>query len=365
MNECQLSEEQKILLKAIVPGLKSGIVKTEWTLVSGDNRIMSIFGLDDDGSLWRNHWEKVQYSDFDDFAECGLFRLKAKNSYGIPTNYSLHKQRIIELVESNFGVSMPEENQKTISASVKDPKAVFVVHGRNSALRSAMFEFLRALELHPLEWDELISRTRKSAPYIGEILDVAFSEAQAIIILMTPDDIAQLRPQFQQDVDELHEKNLTPQARPNVLFEAGIAMGRSPERTILVEIGKLRPFSDVAGRHVIRLDGSTQKRQQLAQRLADAGCEVNMKGTDWHSVGKFDLDTQLTLEELVSNQWGKSGDIWWLQGDLIATIYRLNNETKYLIDDGLQRCFFHASRLNMTDKDIVDILKFIKNEARQ
>ena len=73
-----------------------------------------------------------------------------------------------------------------------------------------------------------------------------------------------------------------------------MAMSRSEDRTILVEIGILRPFSDVAGRHVIRFDGSTPRRQELAQRLEIAGCPVNLSGTDWHSAGDFEAALVMT-----------------------------------------------------------------------
>ena len=125
-------------------------------------------------------------------------------------------------------------------------------------------------------------------PYIGEILDAAFSCAHAVVVLFTPDDIARLQEQFRSERDPRHEVEATGQARPNVLFEAGMAMGRDSNRTILVEMGKLRPFSDIAGRHIIRLDGSSKQRQQLAQRLRAAGCPVNLDGTDWHTEGNFD-----------------------------------------------------------------------------
>ena len=168
-----------------------------------------------------------------------------------------------------------------------DTRDVFVVHGRNNVARQAMFDFLRSIGLHPLEWSEAVKTTGKTNPYIGEILNSAFSKAHAIVVLFTPDDEARLREQFRGVNEPLHETELIGQARPNVLFEAGMAMGWSEDRTVLVELGTLRSFSDVAGRHVIRLDSSTQRRQDLAQRLEAAGCPVNTGGTDWHTTGDF------------------------------------------------------------------------------
>ena len=165
---------------------------------------------------------------------------------------------------------------------------VFVVHGRNQMARNATFAFLRSIGLQPLEWNEAVRVTGKPMPYIGEILDTAFSQAGAVVVLMTPDDEARLREQFRSPNDPSHETEFTGQARPNVLFEAGMAMGRNPDRTILVELGSLRPFSDVAGLHVIRMDNSSQRRQEFAQRLESAGCPVNLDGIDWHTAGDFD-----------------------------------------------------------------------------
>jgi hypothetical protein len=69
-----------------------------------------------------------------------------------------------------------------------------------------------------------------------------------------------------------------------------MAFGRFPDRTVIVEIGNLRPFSDVAGRHVVRLDDSTQRRQELALRLRACGCDVEIESrTDWHTAGDFSL----------------------------------------------------------------------------
>jgi predicted nucleotide-binding protein len=174
-------------------------------------------------------------------------------------------------------------------SSTLDPQTVFVVHGRNLAARNSMFEFLRAIGLKPLEWSQAISATGEATPYIGQVLDTAFSIAQAVVVLMTPDDEACLRTEFQIEEDPEYERQPTGQARPNVLFEAGMALGRNPKRTVLVEIGTLRPFSDVGGRHVLRLDNSTKRRQDLAERLGSAGCAIVITGRDWHTVGSFEI----------------------------------------------------------------------------
>jgi predicted nucleotide-binding protein len=173
-----------------------------------------------------------------------------------------------------------------------DPRALFVVHGRNAAARNAIFEYLRALGLMPMEWAQAVAATGRPSPYIGDVLTAAFSRAQAVLVLFTPDDEAQLRLHLREPADPRHEVELTPQARPNVLFEAGMAMAWDENRTVLVELGKCRPFSDIAGRHLLRLDASSERRQELAQRLRAAGLAVDVNGTDWHTAGDFDQALQ-------------------------------------------------------------------------
>lgn len=166
-----------------------------------------------------------------------------------------------------------------------DPRSVFVVHGRNELLRKAMFDFLRSINLSPMEWSQAVRLTGEGSPYIGQVLDAAFSYAAAIVVLMTPDEIAYLQPQYGRANDP--ETKPAAQARPNVLFEAGMALGRDPRRTVLVEVGDVRPFSDVAGRHAIRLTNDPALRQELVTRLETAGCDVNLRGVDWHTTGDF------------------------------------------------------------------------------
>lgn len=182
-------------------------------------------------------------------------------------------------------------------AGTVDRKSVFVVHGRNLKARDSLFDFLRSIGLHPIEWSEAILATKKPSPYVGEVLDAAFSMAQAVVVLMTPDDEARLLEPFRKAGDPPYESQLTPQARPNVLFEAGMAMGRDPDRTVLFALGSLREFSDIGGRHLVRLDDSTEKRQELGQRLLNAKCDVNLSGTDWHKAGDFAIDDYQSAAE--------------------------------------------------------------------
>jgi hypothetical protein len=67
-----------------------------------------------------------------------------------------------------------------------------------------------------------------------------------------------------------------------------MAMGKAANRTIIVEIGRLRPYTDIGGRHVVRLDNTLPRRDDLARRLKTAGCPVDTSAPDWQTVGDFD-----------------------------------------------------------------------------
>lgn len=169
-----------------------------------------------------------------------------------------------------------------------DPRNVFVVYGRNDDAKRAMFEFLRALKLNPLEWDEMVKECGEGTPHPTDVIEKGFAIAQAVIVLLTPDDEARLRTEYCGPHEEEHETRLTPQPRPNVLFEAGMAFGINRRRTIIVEIGRTRPISDLAGRHTVRFDGTVSKRNSLVTRLQTAGCHASKDSEDWLEAGDFD-----------------------------------------------------------------------------
>jgi predicted nucleotide-binding protein len=182
----------------------------------------------------------------------------------------------------------PTKTRRQVETQKRRGTTVFVVHGRNLAARDAVFSFLRALGLRPLEWTQALRLTKKGSPYVGEVLDAAFHEAAAVIVLLTPDDEARLKRKFLTTKDSKFERELTGQARPNVLFEAGMAFGKNSDSTVLVQLGDTRPFSDVGGRHVLHLSNKAASRQEFAAKLSNAGCNVDTTGTDWLTEGNFD-----------------------------------------------------------------------------
>jgi predicted nucleotide-binding protein len=190
-------------------------------------------------------------------------------------------ERLLDAIDDAMAV-VPSTSGSSAAPAVG--QFVFVVHGRDHRARERIFNFLRCLGLRPLEWTQVLMMTGQAAPFIGEVLDAAFRKAAAVVVLLTPDDEARLRDQYLTASDPAHEGELTGQSRPNVLFEAGMAFGRHPKATVLVQVGDARPFSDIAGRHIVRLVNTPQSKQELAQSLRDAGCDVDTTGTDWLTI---------------------------------------------------------------------------------
>ena len=197
---------------------------------------------------------------------------------------------VVDAGPNDLKVSARAGSRRAASARPKGKaNSVFVVLGRNKKIAAALIQYLRALQLHPVEWEVARQKTHKPNPYIGEILRKGFEMAAAVVVLMTPDDLARLKDEFLGPDDDDSEKRLTGQPRPNVLFEAGYAFGLYPANTVLVQVGKLRGLSDIHGLHIARMDGSAAKRKSLAHRLKDAGLDVHMEGDAWLSEGDFSL----------------------------------------------------------------------------
>lgn len=248
---------QAVDLVQLVPGLSGGgALGEEWNLsiFRGALQYRSVHSVDDLRAVLERQAEERIVAHERALAAAPRF---ASPAMPTGTDHAPHQS--------------PEE---TAAERATDPAAVMVVHGRDDGARSALWSFLCELGLHPLEWDELVASTGQGSPFIGQVLDAAFAAAQAVVVLLTPDDEARLHGDLVRAGELDWEKVLTCQPRPNVLFEAGMAFGFNPTRTILVEIGELRQVTDIAGRHTVRV-GTQATLQTLAYRLECAGCPVD------------------------------------------------------------------------------------------
>jgi len=187
-------------------------------------------------------------------------------------------------------LSVPKDQPKSTrqmsnSDRLRSHRDILVVYGRDEVVRTSIFQFLRSLGLNPLEWGELVKRTGKASPHVWEVLDVAFRETQVVVVVFTPDEKCQLRDALQM---EAADKDVVYQPRPNVLVEAGISLAKDEDRTLLIHVGNTRLISDLAGRHVLRLNNTSESRNEFAERLDTAGCPVVRSGNDWLKIGNFE-----------------------------------------------------------------------------
>ncbi len=179
----------------------------------------------------------------------------------------------------------PTSLGSTRALPTADNKKVMVVHGRDKA-RDDLFNLLRALGLEPIEWAEAVKSTGTTKPYTGQAVEAAFATAQAAVILLVPEEQVALRDDLRDPKDPSDEQTSW-QPRPNVFYEGGIAVTSHPDRTIVLELGRPRTATDLAGVNTIRIGPDPAWRHNLANRLRDAGCPVNTEGTDWLKVGEF------------------------------------------------------------------------------
>lgn len=152
-----------------------------------------------------------------------------------------------------------------------DPKKVFIVHGRNHEARDAMKKFLTSLGLDSYDFDEAKADVGGAA-FILDIVKKGMGEAQAVIVLLTPDEYTALHPHFGGNEERW-------QSRPNVFIEAGMALAISRERTVLVGFGDISLPTDLSGIHIEKLNNTHESRMKLKNLLSGAavGCELNQE----------------------------------------------------------------------------------------
>jgi predicted nucleotide-binding protein len=190
----------------------------------------------------------------------------------------------------------PKGTDETMSSTSKqadpkpDPKSVFVIHGRNTDAAKQMGIFLRAMGLRPVDFDD-VRADLGGTPTVADVVIEGMNRAWGVIALFTGDEWAELRPAHRHAHDKAADKARW-QARPNVMFEAGMAFGRDRNRVFLVQLGSVELFTDVAGVMTLRLDNNPAgARHTLREALRRNGCDVN-DDKAWMTEGNFETCLQ-------------------------------------------------------------------------
>jgi predicted nucleotide-binding protein len=224
-----------------------------------------------------------------------------------------------------------------VSSRGKRESVFIVFHARNSWARDAIEKFLAALGLDVVEWGDAVEQTGSSSPTVIDVLTTGFKMADRVLVLLTPDDEARLRPVYLQ-LDERHdpaERELAPQPRPNVLFEAGYAFGRFREKTTLVQLAGLEHIrwpSDLRAVDSVELDNSPDRRSDLARRLLSREAWQEVKESEaWKQAGDFERPSEtLRLVVDVPPSTASSGREVYIGG----TLARLEPPAPSWVADG-------------------------------
>ena len=141
-----------------------------------------------------------------------------------------------------------------------------------------------------MEWMEVIRASGETSPYLSQAIMKSIEEAGAVVVIMTPEEDAQLNEKFwSEDGDDKIYK----QPRPNVIFEAGLALGMKENKTIILQFGELRIFSDILGKHVTKYRGKDKENDfklDLLEKLKIAGCQCEARSEEHTS----ELQSHLT-----------------------------------------------------------------------
>lgn len=160
-------------------------------------------------------------------------------------------------------------------------REVFIVHGRNEAVKESVARFLESLDLRPIILHEKPNLGRTLIEKFEAHSDVAYA-----VILLTGDDLGGERTKIETclqtggDADSLRRSvraAVESRARQNVVLEFGAFIGKLGRRNVcaLYEQGVELP-SDIDGLAYVPLDAGGAWRLLLAREIRAAGIEIDL-----------------------------------------------------------------------------------------
>jgi len=198
---------------------------------------------------------------------------------------------------------------------ITDPRRrIFLVNGRDHQAVEEIGKIASALGLHIITFDDACRETGQPSPMVWDAVRKGFQLARAAVVLFTPDEEARLHLHWSSSSDVRNRtSDLEAQARPNVLVEAGVALGQQLKRTVLVQIGDKREISDFSGRHYLSLR-TQDSVKAFADRLKNAGCKV-VRSRGYRTSANLDRLWQRTYvrfdyypDSPYDHRWTKAGN---------------------------------------------------------
>lgn len=164
------------------------------------------------------------------------------------------------------GIEEIKEKQKDEPAvdKVKElTNEIFIVHGRDEAVKLSVKIFLGKLGLNPIILSEQPNGGRTVIEKFEANADVGFA-----VVLLTPDDIGGLN---------LGGAEQKPRARQNVIFELGYFVGKLGRNKVCALYNQTVELpSDIVGVAYVALDAAGAWQLELAKELRAAGYNIDM-----------------------------------------------------------------------------------------
>lgn len=198
-------------------------------------------------------------------------RKQRESSVPIYWSYSKEEVSIDDEYTKDITDEILEEAQNSLNTAISELKKeipiysnhkVFIVHGRDTLLRTQVENVLRALGLEPIILQEQANIGKTIIEKIEECTDVGFG-----IVLYTPCDEGRLKSE---------DGELKPRARQNVVLEHGYLMAKLGRERVCCLVSKNVEFpSDIQGIGYIPANDIDQWKYKIAKELKAAGFDID------------------------------------------------------------------------------------------
>lgn len=199
--------------------------------------------------------------DMDEHSEEEINRFKKSAYYKSDTFISVDVlEKIGKEITDEYISTVFDNNVYMNKEQSKSSKEVFIVHGRDIALKEMVARFLEKMNIRPVILNE---KENNGRTIIEKLVNQQVGYA---IVLYTPCDECQLP-------NNVEEKR----ARQNVLFEHGYFIGKlGRENTCTIVDESVSLPSDVVGLGYIKYENSDSWKIYLAKELKKAGYDIDL-----------------------------------------------------------------------------------------